>query len=175
MKSLTTTLLLSITAIASAETVVHHGIVGHFENIGPCPAHLMVPKCEDKAKWCEHLQMCTKPEGHCSRDGKGCVDIRFNRDVCVKPYNAYPGGYCGRCTHHYELLFFIDETCFGGIHILHVFNVLAQNQVRGNLKIANMTNMGMASVTKLNLSLIMIMDFKRGCTGVRKQFVFIAQ
>eukprot|EP00956_Cyclotella_meneghiniana_P025246 scaffold52301_cov43-Cyclotella_meneghiniana.AAC.2 len=92
MKSLTTTLLLSITAIASAETIVHHGIVGHFENIGPCPAHLMVPKCEDKAKWCEHLQMCTKPEGHCSRDGKGCVDIRFNRDVCVKPYNAYPGG-----------------------------------------------------------------------------------
>ena len=55
------------------------------------------------------------------------------------------------------------------------FNVLAQNQVRGNLKIANMTNMGMASVTKLNLSLITIMDSKRGCTGVRKQFVFIAQ
>lgn len=98
MRLLTTTLLLTLTAIISAETVVHHGIVGHFENIGPCPAHLTVPKCEDKAKWCEQIQMCTKPEGHCSRDGKGCVDIRFNRDVCVKPYNWYPGGYCGMCT-----------------------------------------------------------------------------
>lgn len=49
---------------------------------------------------------------------------------------------------------------FGSIHIIQFFYVLVQNQARENLKIANMTNMVMASVTKLNLYLIMIMVFK---------------
>ena len=96
MKSIISTILVLLPT-AQAETVVHHGIVGHFENVGPCPYHLMLPKCAADQKYCDSLQMCTKEFGHCSRDGKGCVDIRFNRDVCVKPENWYPGGYCGEC------------------------------------------------------------------------------
>lgn len=74
---------------------MHHGVVGHFENMGDCPPHLMVPKCAEDSKYCEGSGMCTKPLGHCSRDGKSCVDVRFNRDVCVKAANWFPGGHCG--------------------------------------------------------------------------------
>ena len=80
----------------AAETIVHHGIVGHFENIGACPSSLTTPRCEEGGTYCESIGMCTKPQGKCSRDGKGCVDIRWNRDVCVPPANACNGGFCGK-------------------------------------------------------------------------------
>ena len=60
------------------------------------------------------------------------------------------------CVHHYyEVL-----TMFAGINIIQFFYVLVRNQALENLKIANTTNMVMASVTKLNLYLIMIMVCK---------------
>ena len=86
-------LLISPTA---AETIVHHGIVGHWENVGACPEHLTTPKCEPGGKYCDFLGMCTKPDGKCSVERKGCVDIRWNRDVCVPPANACNSGFCGR-------------------------------------------------------------------------------
>jgi hypothetical protein len=61
----------------------------------PFTSQLIMPKCALRSKYCDLIGMCTKAEGHCSRDVKGCVDIRFNWDVCVPPENTYPGGYCG--------------------------------------------------------------------------------
>lgn len=91
-----TALILFCLNQCNGETIVHHGIVGHFENIKLCDsATLTAPQCEPGARYCESIGMCTKPGGKCSVDGKGCVDIHWNRSVCVKPANACGGGFCG--------------------------------------------------------------------------------
>ena len=110
MRSIIAFLAILSSATVTAETVVHHGIVGHWENVGPChDESLMKPKCEEGARYCETVVnpkggfgMCTKVDGKCSRDGKGCVDIRWNRDVCVQPANECGTGYCGTAPNFHD-------------------------------------------------------------------------
>jgi hypothetical protein len=93
-------LLVVCFAKINCETIVHHGIVGHFENIGPCASSLISPQCEQGGTYCADIGMCTKPGGKCRGNGKKqhCVDVRWNRDVCVKPANTCNGGFCGKSS-----------------------------------------------------------------------------
>eukprot|EP01082_Thalassiosira_pseudonana_P012736 g11274.t1 g11274 contig5:506189-506731(+) len=106
MKSPISLLALLATASNAYETY-HHGVIGHWENVGPCEnAELLEPKCAEGSTLCPNKK-CTKPGGKCNQKGNGCVDIRWNRDVCVAPENVCDKGFCGtppdyedcRCDH----------------------------------------------------------------------------